>query len=211
VPDQPHVVVTGRGVATGTPDQCRLQIALNCMAETAAEALARCADMGTLAIAAIGEVEVDQREVRTMGLSVGDFFDKVEGRVTARIGTYQLEVTIQPVDGVGGILTALASSVGDVLQVHGIELAVREPEPLRSEARRLAVQDAKTKAVELSEEAGIRLGSILALEDDAARAGNMPSPRRAMTMAAQSAASVPIEPGEVSTTSTVTLTYAIEQ
>ena len=34
------MTVTGTGVATRSPDQCQLQIALNCMTDNAADALA---------------------------------------------------------------------------------------------------------------------------------------------------------------------------
>ena len=96
---------------------------------------------------------------------------------------------------------------GDALAVRGYQLGVRDPEPLRSLARRLAVEDAKRRADELSEAAGIRLGPIVALEDGAAappQAG-----WRAKAMAASAPSTVPIEPGEVSASSTVTITYAI--
>ena len=209
MPDQPFIAVTGTGVASASPDQCKLQIALNCMDDNAADALTKCAEIASMAIAAIGEVDVEQRDVQTVGLSVHEYHDQSNQRVTAKIGTYQLEVTVRPVDGVGSILAALGTSAGDALQVRGIQLSVRDPEPLRSDARRLAVEDAQKKAVELSQAAGIRLGAILAIEDDNARS-RVPQVRYARAMAASSGPTVPIEPGEVSAVSTIMITYAIE-
>ncbi len=198
------------GLATGIPDQCKLQISLNCIDENAADALTKCGEIASLAIAAIGDVNIEQQDVQTVGLSVHDYHDQSKQRVTAKIGTYQLEVTIRPVDGVGSILAAVGSAVGDALLIRGIQLSVRDPEPLRSEARRLAVEDARKKAVELSHAAGIRLGAILALEDDSAQS-RIPQVRYARVMAASSNPTVPIEPGEVSVVSSITITYAIEQ
>jgi uncharacterized protein YggE len=208
MPDQPFIAVVGTGVATGIPDQCKLQIALNSMSENAADALTTCAEIASMAIAAVSAVDVEQRDIRTTGLSLQDFFDQSKQRVTARIATYQLEVTIRPVDGVGSVLAALAASAGDSLQVRGIQLGVRDPEPMRSEARRLAVEDAQRKAAELSQSAGIRLGSILSIEDDRAR--SQVSARLSSGLFAAAASSVPIEPGEVSAVSSITITYAIE-
>jgi uncharacterized protein YggE len=208
VPDQPFIAVVGTGVASASPDQCKLQIALNCMDDNAADALTKCAEMASMAIAAVGDVDVEQRDIRTTGLSLQDFFDQSKQRVTARIATYQLEVTIRPVDGVGSVLAALAASAGDSLQVRGIQLGVRDPEPMRSEARRLAVEDAKRKAAELSQSAGMRLGAILSIEDDRAR--SQVSSRLMSGHFAAAATSVPIEPGEVSAVSSIMITYAIE-
>jgi uncharacterized protein YggE len=208
MPEQPFLSVIGHGVATGTPDQCRLQLALNCVADNPADALTMCADLASKAIAAIGEIDLEQCDVQTVGLSVQDFFDKKDQRVTAKVAIYQLEVSLQPVSGAGSILAVLSTTVGDALQVNGLQLSIRDPEPLRSEARRLAVQDAAKKANDLSQAAGIRLGTILTLEDDPAR------PRtgvvRSMAFAAASSGhGVPIEQGEVSAVSSITISYAI--
>jgi uncharacterized protein YggE len=186
-----------------------LQIALNYVADSAADALTTCAGIASMAIAAVAEVDVEQRDVQTTGLSLEDHFDQSTQRITARTATYLLHITVRPVDGVGSILAALGASAGDALAVRGIRLSVHDPEPLRSEARRLAVEDAQRKAVELSQAAGIRLGAILALEDDNVPS-RVPSVRRAMPTSASSAPTIPIEPGEVSAVSTVTVTYAIE-
>ena len=127
--------------------------------------------------------------------------------MTAKMGTYQLQVTVRPIEGVGSVLVALGAVAGDALAVRGFELGVRDPEPLRSRARRLAVEDATRRAGELSEAAGIRLGPIVALEDGAA--AQPQTGWRTMAMAASASSTVPIEAGEVSASSTVTLTYAI--
>jgi uncharacterized protein YggE len=210
VAEQPFIAVVGTGVATGTPDQCILQIALNYMADNAADALTNCADIASMALAAVREVDMEQHDVQTTGLSLQDHFDQSKQRVTARIATYLLDVTARPVNGVGSILAVLGASAGDALQIRGIRLSMHDPEPLRTQARRLAVGDAQRKAAELSQAAGIRLGAILALEDDNSQS-RVPSVRRAMTMSASPASSVPIEPGEVSAVSTVMIRYAIEQ
>jgi uncharacterized protein YggE len=209
VPDQPFIAVVGTGLASASPDQCKMQIALNCMDDNAADALTKCAEIASMAIAAVRDVDVERHDVQTTGLSLQDWFDKDQRQVTARIASYQLEVTIRPIGGVGSILAALAASAGDALQVRGIQLGVEDPEPMRSEARRLAVDDARRKAVELSQAAGIPLGSILSIEDDAARSQVSYRPF-ARTMSAMPASNVPIEPGEVSAVSSITITYAID-
>jgi uncharacterized protein len=207
VVEQAHLTVVGSGVAAGAPDQCQLQVALTCMTDDSAGALSTCAELASKAIAAIGEVDGAQCDVQTTGISVQDFFDKSHQRVTAKVGTYELRITVRPIDSVGSTLTALGAVAGDALAVRGFQLGVRDPEPLRSEARRLAVEDAKRRAVELSSAAGVGLGSLLSLEDGA---GSFPpSPRRATTMSFSTAADVPIHGGEVSASSSVTMTYAI--
>lgn len=207
--DEPQLKVVGTGVATGTPDQCEMQIALVSMTDEAPAALSTCAELASKVIAAIGAVDGAQCDVRTVGLSVQDFFDQSKQRVTAKVGTYQLQVTVRPVDSMGSVLTALGAVAGDALSLRGFQLGVRDPEPLRREARRLAVEDAGRRAVELAQAAGIRLGPIVALVDGAA--AQEPTFRRAIAMSAAAPSNVPIEPGEVSARSAITITYAIAQ
>jgi uncharacterized protein YggE len=211
MPEHPHIVVTGIGVASGTPDQCGLQVSINHMAASAAEALSATAELVANAIAGLAEISIDQCEARTLGFSVQDFFDQEQQKFTARVASYQLHVLVQPIDGVGEVLAALTSIAGDGLQVRGMQLTILDPEPLKSEARRLAVQDAKRKAVELSDEAGVRLGALLSIQDGYAGLNTAPFVR-AMPMATGfSATNLPIEAGDISEVGTVSLTYAIEE
>jgi uncharacterized protein len=207
VAEHPQLKVVGAGVATGAPDQCQLQIALTSMNGEAAAALSTCADLAAAAIVAIEGVHSARCEVQTVGISVQDFFDQSQQRVTAKMGTYQLQVTVRPIESAGSVLAALGALAGDALAVRGFQLGVRDPEPLRSRARRLAVEDATRRASELSEAAGIRLGPIVALEDGAATPAQ--TGWRPTVMAASASSTMPIEAGEVSASSTVTITYAI--
>lgn len=209
MPEQPTIAVTGTGLASGSPDQCRLQISLNHLADTAAEALAATADVATNAMNALADVQIDRCDVRTVGLSVQDFFDQAQQKVTAHIGSYQLDLVIRPIEEAGGVLAILSEAVGDALQIRGITLTVEDPEPLKSQARRLAVQDAKKRATEIADEVGVSLGSILSILDDATASINF-AQRRAMSASGPMAANMPIEAGNVTISSAVTLTYEIE-
>ena len=210
MPEQPTIVVTGSGLASGSPDQCWLHISLNHLAKSTADALTATADLAAKAIAALSEIDVEQCEVRTVGLSVQDFFDQTQQKVTAHIGSYQLDLIVRPIEATGQVLTALSSAVGDALQVRGINLTVEDPEPLKSQSRRMAIQDAKNKAAEMAGEVGVRLGPILSIEDQSGGPTTFPQ-RRAMPMSRHIAsADVPIEAGDISASSAVTLIYAIE-
>lgn len=209
MPEQPTIAVTGAGLASGSPDQCRIRISLNHLAESAATALEMTANLATRAIGAVADLQAEQAEVQTVGLSVQDFFDQAQQKVTAHVGSYQLDLVVRPIEGTGRVLAALSSVVGDALQIRGITLTVQDPEPLKSQARRSAIQDAKKRAAEIAEEVGVRLGPILAIRDE--DASPISSAVRATRMSAHVAANLPIEGGNVSATSAVTLVYAIDE
>jgi uncharacterized protein YggE len=208
MPEQPTITVTGAGLASGSPDQCRVRISLNHLAESAPAALEVTADLANRAIRAVAEGQVEHAEVQTVGLSVQDFFDKAQQKVTAHMGSYQLDLIIRPIEGTGRVLAGISSVVGDALQIRGVTLTVQDPEPLKSRARRSAIQDAKKRAAEIADEVGVRVGPILSIRDD--NANSVRFAEHATLMSAPAAAGVPIEAGNVSATSAVTLVYAIE-
>lgn len=178
------------------------------MADTPALALDQCAAAADHALSALMQVGIDRSDVQTTNLSVQDFFDQPTRKVTARIGSYQMEVTIRVLDNVGRVVAAVSSAVGDALQIRSMHLAISDAGPLEKEARRLAVVNAQLKARELADVAHIRLGPILSLQDDGASAGPSYQPRR---MSASAATSVPVEPGEIASTTSVTIIYAIHE
>jgi uncharacterized protein len=208
---QPTICVTGTGLASGSPDQCLIRISLNHSADSAADAVATTAELATRAIAALEDLRIDRCDVRTTGLSVQDFFDKTQQRVTAHIGSYQLEVTVSPLDEAGTVFASLTSAIGDALQIRGISLTLEDPEPIKSEARRLAIRDATKKAGEMADELGVRLGTIISVQDQPTGRVGVAQPASMAMSGNAGATTVPLEPGSVSASSVVFLTYLLTE
>jgi uncharacterized protein YggE len=205
--DQRTLVVGGNGIANGTPDQCVLHLSLNGIGNTPTETLEVCTAAAQGAIEAAIGAGVDRDDIRTVNLSVQDYFDPTQQKVTARIGSYQLEVAVRDLDDVGQVLWVLSEGAGDALQVRALQLGLKDTEPVRKAARREAVRDAQEKARDLAEAAGLRLGEILRLQDNE---GSGSQGYRTMALAAATAGgTMPVEPGQVSVSASVTITYAI--
>ncbi len=207
----PHVVVVGEGVARGVPDQCVLQVGLNVMAQSPAEAVTRVGVVAAQVRDALGEQGVGPADVRTTHLGVQDFFDQAKKQVTARVGSYHLEIIVHDLGQVGDLLASMVAVAADSFQIRTLQLAVGDPEPLRREARRQAVEDARRRAAQLADDAEIRLGRIISIEQDYS-----PMPGRAWGFAGRASGpaavvpSIPIEPGNLSVFERVTLTYEVE-
>jgi hypothetical protein len=207
VVDQRTLVVGGTGVVSGTPDQCVLNLSFNGIGTTPAETLDVCSAAVKGAIAAAVGEGINQDDVRTVNLTVQDHFDQAKQKITARIGSYQLEVVVRNLDDVGRTLGVLSEAAGDALQIRSLQLGLKNVDPVRKAARREAVRDAQEKAQDLAEAAGLQLGDILTLEDNER---SRPQAGRTLAMASvKPTASVPVEPGHVSIAVSVTITYAI--
>jgi uncharacterized protein YggE len=203
---QRTLVVVGTGTATGVPDQCVLHISLNGIGATPAETLDICSAAASGAISAMVGAGISRDDIRTVNVSVQDYFDQAQQRVTSRVGSYQLEVIVRSLDRVSQTLAVLFEAAGTALQIRSLQLSMRDTQPLRRAARREAVRDAQERAQDLAEAAGLRLGEIIVLEDND-RSGSQGV--RAMAASRNAEVSMPVEPGQVSVSASVTITYAI--
>ena len=203
------ILVVGEGVEQATPDECLVHLAFNVMADTAAEALTRVAALAEGGMQVLRGHGVADDDLQTFNFSVQDFFDQKEGRVTARVGSYSFGVKVRPLDRVGELLAALAEEADDSLQVRGMQLMVSNSEVVTEVARRRAVADAQSRALQLAQAAGVRLGPILSISEDPGGSGM--TGYRAMARAnGGQAFSMPVESGTIPKTVHVAVTYAIE-
>jgi uncharacterized protein len=200
------LVVGGTGIISGIPDQCVLHLSLNGVGSTPSETLDICSSAAEAAINAAVAAGVARDDIRTMNLSVQDHFDHSQQEVTARVGSYQLQVMVRDLADVSRVLAVLSEAAGDALQIRSLQLGLKEAEPARREARRHAVRDALERAQDLAGAAQITLGKIIAVED-----GDISGPRSTSAIGASAArtTSMPLEPGQVSIGASVVITYAI--
>jgi hypothetical protein len=207
-----HVV--GDGSVAATPDRFVLLATLNAMAESAADALTEVTQMVSSALAALKDREIPETSLKTQNLLLNDWFDKAQLRVTARVASYELEVTVNSVEELGGAAAALTAEVGDHLQLRGIRPTISDPDPLYNEAQKRAVANARAKAETLADAAGVTLGPILSIEEQRTIGGG---PVRTVPTAAFAASGgqvvvppVPIEPGTLLVRAFVSIVYGIE-
>jgi len=210
---QPRITVTGTGTISAPPDQCVVKVGLTVLADSPAEAVTDVAQAASHALEALRAIGVAPADVRTTDLVVQDFFDQQAQRASARVGSYELDITVRRLQDLGQVLAALTAAVGDALAVRALSLALGDPRPLRRAARRAAVEDARQRAGDLAEATGARLGPVLSMEDQAGGPtvpAATPSPSRTRTGPAV-LPFVPVEAGALSVTSRVTIAYALEQ
>jgi uncharacterized protein YggE len=202
------VVVVGEGVASAVPDRCVIAVSLRVVRDTVAEAIGEVASLADAAMAAMRNAGLDDADLGTRNLGVQDWIDHTQPRVTARIATYTFTIAVRGLSDVSALVNVLATTAGDSLQINGIAFSHSDPEPLRAIARRGAVADARARAEQLADAAGLRLGDVLAVSEApvmgpgwfgravSARASREPPPP------------MPIMPGDQTVRVQVEVTYA---
>lgn len=201
------ITVTGAGKAAAAPDQVRIDGSVNGRCGRYAEAVERsAAAIGGLR-KAVMDAGFDGEMLRTTGLSVSavyrrgedgssvfDCFSYSHGiRITAGAGD----------DGLGRLLEALLSC--DSAPEFRVSYAVSDPSGPMAEARRAAVEDARKRAEELAEAAGVRLGAVVSVSYVSSPC-NVATPR----MRALSAVDAGIVPEDAEFSDSVTVQWEIE-
>jgi hypothetical protein len=204
----PGLTVSGVGEVRARPDLAVVRIGVVSQAATARAALDDNNAAMRAIMSALAEQGITARDLQTSQFTVQPRYrhDR-SGEAPPRIDGYevsnQLAVTVRDLDRLGPVLDQ-AVRVGSN-QILGVEFSLDDPEPRRDQARRLAVQDAVRKAKIYAEAAGIDLGPIRAIIEQAQPGPPQPVYRR-MEMAD---ASVPIAEGEQAITVEVTVVWDI--
>jgi uncharacterized protein len=198
------VTVTGRGTAREVPDTVVVRVASSHRATGVAEALAG-ADSAATEIIAVGREHTEASRIGSTNLNVWPAYDN-EGKASGFEARHSLSITCTDIASAGDLLAALATKVGDRLQVEGFGLEVSDTARALDSARPDAYADAVARAGHLAELAGAHLGEVQAMVE-----GGVSGPVGGAegAMARDMMKPVAIEPGETTIAATVTVTFEL--
>ena len=199
------VTVTGRGTAREVPDTVVVRVAASHRAAGVAEALAG-ADSAASEIVAVGREHTEPARIASTTLNVWPAYDN-EGKPSGFEARHSLSITCTDIAAAGDLLAALATRVGDRLQVEGFGLEVSDTARALDSARAGAYADAVARAGHLAELAGAHLGEVQAMSEGGAGG---PIVTEAAGMARDMMKSVAIEPGETTIAATLTVTFSLD-
>lgn len=209
-PRQTTVTVTGEGSATAEPDLAVVGAGVEAVAKTPQKALEAQNKAATALLRAAREQGVADRDIRTESVSLNPVYDHQNG--TSQLKGYQaaqsFSLKVREVDRTGAVLEALTDATGTAGRINSVSFDVADPGPLRARAREAAYQDAHAKAEQYARLGGHRLGRLVSLTEGTTGA---PTPVPLTADAPGGGGSgVPVAPGEIRATATVTAVYELE-
>ena len=159
------ITVTGAGKAYATPDRVRLDGELSGICQSYSEAVGMSAASIAALKKAVGEAGFDMDALKTTGLSVSARYETGEDRVRRFAGYgYSHNVTMKVDVAEGGLGRLMDALLGcDSAPEFHVSYVVSDPSVPMSEARTAAVRDAKHRAKELADAAGVVLGHIVSI------------------------------------------------
>jgi uncharacterized protein YggE len=210
---QEGVWVSGQGEISVVPDIATLYLGVEAQADTVAEAQAQANEAMDSVMTALADNGIDEDDIQTQYFSIDQVTrwdsDKDEQVVVGYRVSNMVTVKIRDIDNVGAVIDAVAAAGGDLIRVNNIAFSVDDPSEYYEEAREEAMADAKAKAEQLADLAGIELGKPTYISE-----GTIYAPviyrDAGMVMPVEEAAPTQISPGELELTLSVQVAYAIE-
>lgn len=155
--------------------------------------------------------KIDEKDIKTTGYNIYPTYAYPVGGAQRIVG-YQVNQTvsvkIRDIDRANEILDGIINN--GVNQVNGLEFAIDDMDKVKADARKLAIDEAKKKAREISKQLGIDLGDIINFSED-----SIGSPRplyydKAIGMGGGGSEAPSLPSGENEIQSSVTITYELD-
>jgi uncharacterized protein YggE len=203
--------VNGLGSTYLTPDIAYIYIGVHSEGATASEVVDANKVQTNAVLDALKKAGVDEKDLRTTNFSIWPSQQySPEGTVTGTI--YMVDntvyVTVRDLNGLGDLLDDTIAAGAN--SINSIQFDVADKSAAVKEARAKAVTDAKTQAQELADAAGVKLGDI----QNISFYDNSPYPvfegKGGGGGAAMADTSVSIQPGQLTISVSVNITYDIK-
>jgi len=202
--------VTGNSEVILAPDIAYVSIGVHTEAKAAKDAVATNNTQTQAVIDAIKGQGVDPKDIQTTNFSV--YQQEKFAPTGESLGTYFMTdntvyVTVRDITKIGDILDASVSAGAN--SIYGITFDVQDKESAMASGRDQAMVDAQTQAEQLATAAGVKLGDVQSIS----YYSSYPSPiyyDSKMAGVGGGGQSVPISPGQMTLTVSVSVAYYIK-
>ena len=202
---------TGEGKVYLTPDTAYVYIGVHTESESVGTALSDNTRQAQAVSDALKELGVDPKDVQTSAFNVypQQQFDKNGVQTTIKyMVDNTVNVTVRDLSKLSQILDTVVRSGAN--SISGIQFDVKDKPAAIAEARKLAIEDARTTAQDLAAATGVELGDLVTLS---VYSNSGPVPvfeGKGGGASASVAATVPVSAGQMVIIMDASLTYAIK-
>lgn len=167
-PKENHsIVIVGEGKAIGVPDIAKINLGYSVEKKTVTEAQKEnVAKMSSLINKLKKDFKINEQDIKTTIYTISSQYDYLAGGKQELRGyqVYQnLAIKVRDINKVSQILDV--ASVLGINTVDSMAFEIDNPEKLREEARKKAIEQAKIKADALSMIANVKIGKIISFSE----------------------------------------------
>ncbi len=202
-----NITISGTGKVSYVPNLAHVHVSVSSDAKTAAEAWKKNSELVKKMFAALKDFQMDEKDFKTAGLSINPVYDHPKDKAPVLVGytvTYNLQITMRQLSRLGGLLDRLVESGAN--RGMGISFSHDRLDELIDQARLNAVSEARRRAEMYVKAAGGTLGALVTINEGQAY---HPPMYRLEHTPAMAHADLPIAGGTQDLSTTVTVTYTI--
>ena len=204
------MTVNGTGRISIVPDIATVNIGVRTEADNVTEALDGNTAQANAIADALNGLGVEEKDIQTSNFNVypSDRYNPMTGEIEGQyfIVENMVNVTVRDLASLGEVLSKVVEAGAN--NIYGINFSVEDREVAVTEARRLAIEDAKVKAELIARYAGVELGVLTNIN---VYEGSVPyNYFDAKGGAFAETAEVPVAAGTLTITMECSLTYGIK-
>ncbi len=214
------ITVSGEGEVTAIPDIAVISFTIRSVAKTVPDVQKKAEDIMKPTNDELAKLGVATKDIKTISYTVNPKYtygmapaiyclsncpvpqQKLEGYEVAET----IQVKVRKIDDSGKVLALLGTN--NITEISGPDFTVDDMNKVNSDAKALAIADAKIKAEATAKALGVELGRITGFSEG----GNYPQPMMygAMSSKAESVSNVTVPVGESVIKKNVSITYELE-
>lgn len=212
--DVKTIVVSGDGKAYAKPDVAIITLGVKTEEKKSDDAVNKNNEKMNAIITAVKALGIDEKDIQTSAYNLYPTYNytDVAGRtLTGYSLDQQITVKVRSFDKISSVLDkATANGANDV---GNLQITVENPDKAKAEARAEAIEKAKAKAKEMAKNSGLKLGSVIDVQESGDYYAPRPTGYNAMEMkstAVGGGIAPDIQAGQQEISVTVSLTYKVK-
>lgn len=202
MPEKRWISVSAQGEASVTPDLAIVSFAVSGDGKELGPTRDDVNRRSSAVLAALRELGVAEGDVIAPDVGIHPQYDYRKGqRLIGYRVVRQMTAKVRDLDGLGDVLDGVVAAGAN--EVFGAQMSSADPSAAEHAALEAAVRGARAKAEVLAAAAGVKLGGVARVEEEA-DGGGAPMPKmRMMAMAESADASTEVAPGDLTVTSRI--------
>jgi uncharacterized protein YggE len=206
-PDTRQVTVVGSGEVQGRPDTLTAQISIEATAPDVTAAMNQTSDRMQAVINALVNSGIDKNDIATTNVTLQPQYGGGDSpSIIAYQASNSVTVKIRNLNTASQTLGLIGTTGGDATRITSVSYAIDDDSQLVRDARTRAFDDAKDRAEQYAQLAGLTLGDVISISESAGTTPPTPTPTP-MPRAAMEA--VPLEPGQQTVSFSVTAIWEL--
>ncbi len=199
--------VSGEGKVTAIPDTAKVMVGATIERPNLKAAQEEANNAINRITAELVKIGIPKEDIKTVNYSINPTYDYTSSppRSTGFTITINQEIVIKKLELTSQVIDTATSLGGNL--VGGLEFTVnpQKKKELETEARKLAIEDAKEKAGQMADAAGISLGKVINIQETPSEFPR-PVPLRAIPEGGEGG-ETQVQPGTSEIVSNITLTF----